>query len=52
VNVLIADQKLVTELLPMNEAVIGEVLTDKAPGRTSPDDLTMSKSLGIAAEEE
>jgi ornithine cyclodeaminase/alanine dehydrogenase-like protein (mu-crystallin family) len=52
VNVLIADQKLVTALLPMDEAVIAEVPTDKAPGRTSPDDITMLKSLGIAVEEE
>ena len=30
---------------------IGEVLTGKAPGRTSPDEITLFKSLGIAIED-
>lgn len=30
---------------------IGEVLTGKAPGRTSPEEITLFKSLGIAAED-
>lgn len=30
---------------------IGEVLTGKAPGRTSPDEVTLFKSLGIAIED-
>jgi ornithine cyclodeaminase/alanine dehydrogenase-like protein (mu-crystallin family) len=51
VDVLIKDQRLVTELLPMDEAIIGEVLTGKAPGRTSPDEITLSKWLGIAIED-
>ncbi|MCX6364401.1 MAG: hypothetical protein NTW58_09605 [Actinobacteria bacterium] len=37
---LVADQKLVTELL-----------LGKAPARTSPDDITLFKSLGIAIED-
>lgn len=83
VKTLIADQKLVTELVPMADAVevmrralvlldegdvvmplrsmlalpgepgtvMGEVLTGKAPARTSPDEITLFKSLGIAIED-
>ena len=47
-------------LIPKSEGVIGddhiagelgEVLTDQAPGRQSPDDITLFKSLGIAVED-
>jgi ornithine cyclodeaminase/alanine dehydrogenase-like protein (mu-crystallin family) len=40
---LIGDDHIVAE--------IGEVLTGKAPGRTSPDQITLFKSLGIAIED-
>lgn len=47
-------------LIPLNEGVVtedhpkgelGEVLTGSKPGRTKPDDITLFKSLGIAAED-
>jgi len=40
---LIGDEHIVGE--------IGEVLTGRAPGRTSPDEITLFKSLGIAIED-
>ena len=40
---LIGDEHIVGE--------IGEVLTGKAPARTSPDEITLFKSLGIAIED-
>jgi len=40
---LIGDEHIVGE--------VGEVLVGKAPGRTSPDDITLFKSLGIAIED-
>jgi ornithine cyclodeaminase len=33
------------------QAELGEVLTEAAPGRTSPDELTVFRSLGLAVED-
>ncbi len=55
-KVLIADQKLVTEIYPMEEAIPTmrralTMLAGSAPARTSPDEVTLFKSLGIAIED-